>query len=47
MIIKLQNLKGKPKLKIHQNFGNFYDQMKHMRQSNIHTFEEDPFSKNA
>ena len=29
MIIKLQELKGKTKLKFYQNFSKFYDEMKH------------------
>ena len=40
MINKLQQLKGKTKIKFHKNISNFYDNM------NIR-FDDDPFSKNA
>ena len=44
---KLQNLKGKPKLKFHQNISNYYDEMNIRRQDGKFQLEEDPFSKNA
>ena len=47
MINKLQNLKGKTKLKFHQNISNYYDEMNIRRQSNTFQFEEDPLSKNV
>ena len=40
MINKLQQLKGKTKLKVYQNISNYYDS-KNIR------FDEDPFAKNA
>ena len=40
MINKLQQLKGKTKLKFYKNINNYYDNM------NIR-FDEDPFAKNA
>ena len=40
MIDKLQQLKGKTKLKFFKNISNYYDNM------NI-KFDEDPFAKNA
>ena len=40
MIDKLQQLKGKTKLKFYKNISNYYDNM------NIR-FDEDPFAKNA
>ena len=40
MIKKLQELKGKTKLKFYKNLSNYYDNM------NIR-FDEDPFAKNA
>ena len=40
MINKVQELKGKTKLKIYKNIGNYYDNM------NIR-FDEGPFAKNA
>ena len=40
MINKLQQLKGKTKLKFHKNISNYYDNM------NI-KMDEDPFAKNA
>ena len=45
MIIKLQELKGKTKLKFYQNTSNHYDEMKIRRQSGNYQFAEDPFSK--
>ena len=41
MISKLERLKGKTKLKTHQDFSNFYDDMNHIRQSANLFFEED------
>ena len=43
MINKLQQLKGKIKLKFYKNISNYYDEMKH---KNFQT-QQDPFSKNA
>ena len=40
MIIKVQHLKGKTKLKLYRNISNYYDNMK-IR------MDEDPFAKNA
>ena len=42
MIIKLQSLKGKTKLKFYRNISKYYDEKKH---ENFHT-QEDPFAKN-
>ena len=44
MIIKLQSLKGKTKLKLYKNIGNYYKEMKN---KNFQTYDRDPFSKNA
>ena len=46
MSIKLKN-NGKTKLKVYQNFSNYYDEMNYLRQSGDFPFEVDPFSKNA
>ena len=43
MIIKLQQLKGKSKLKFYKNLHNYYTEMKN---KNFQT-QEDPFAKNA
>ena len=43
MINKIQQLKGKTKLKLYKNIGNFYNEMKN---KNFQT-QEDPFSRNA
>ena len=43
MIIKLQELKGKTKLKFYKNISKFYNEMK---KKNFQS-QEDPFSKNA
>ena len=43
MIDKLQQLKGKTKLKFYENICNYYNEMKHR---NFQT-QEDPFSRNA
>ena len=43
MIIKLQQLKGKSKLKFHKNIINYYKEMKKI---NFHT-QQDTFAKNA
>ena len=43
MIDKLQQLKGKTKLKFYKNMGNYYDEMKH---KNVQT-QENIFAKNA
>ena len=45
MTDELQSLKGKTKLKHHQDISNFYEQMKYFRQSGNFDFEEDLFSK--
>ena len=47
MIDKLQSLKGKTKLKFHQNISIYYVEMAYRRRSNAFQFEEDPSSKNA
>ena len=44
MIIKLQELKGKTKLKFYKNKNNYYTEMKNR---NFQTQDQDPFSKNA
>ena len=44
MIDKLQNLKGKTKLKFYKNISNYYEEMKN---KNFQTHHEDPFAKNA
>ena len=41
---KLQELKGKTKLKFFKNINNYYNEMKN---KNFQTHHEDPFSKNA
>ena len=43
MIIKLQSLKGKTKLKFYKNISNYYKEMKNRNFQS----QEDPFSKNA
>ena len=43
MIIKLQSLKGKTKLKFYKNISNYY----HGMNNKNFRFEEDPFAKNA
>ena len=40
MVIELQELKGKTKLKFYKNVGNYYDKMKI-------GMDDDPFAKNA
>ena len=42
MIEKLQQIKGKTKLKLYKNVSNYYIEMK-----NFQTHHEDPFSRNA
>ena len=44
MINKLQELKGKTKLKFYKNISNYYTEMKN---KNFQTHHEDPFSRNA
>ena len=44
MIDKLQQLKGKTKLKFYKNISNYYQEMKN---KNFQTHHEDPSSKNA
>ena len=44
MINKLQELKGKTKLKFYKNINNYYIEMKH---KNFQTNNHDPFAKNA
>ena len=46
LIDKLQNLRGKTKLKFYQNISNFHDERDIRRQSGKFQFIEDPFSKN-
>ena len=43
MIIKLQQLKGKTKLKFYKNISNYYHEVKN---KNFHT-QQDPFAKNV
>ena len=43
---KIQNLKGKTKLKFCQNISNFYGEMNYRRQCGCFEFEEDPFAEN-
>ena len=45
MINKLENLKGKTKLKFYQNISNYYDEMNFRRQKGNFQFEEETFSK--
>ena len=47
MIIKIQSLKGKIKLKFHQDFSFFYGGSDERRQNGNFLFEEDAFSRNA
>ena len=47
MIVNLQRLKGKTKLKVEQNIGNCYDEIEYRRQSGSFQFEEDVLSKGA
>ena len=44
MVEKLQQLKGKTKLKFHKNINNYYIEMKN---KNFQTNNQDPFSRNA
>ena len=44
MINKLQQLKGKTKLKIYKNIKNYYTEMKN---KNFQTQDQDPFARNA
>ena len=44
MINKLQQLKGKSKLKFYKNISNYYKEMKNR---NFQTQDQDPFSRNA
>ena len=44
MIDKLQQLKGKTKLKFYENINNYYTEMKN---KNFQTNQQDPFSKIA
>ena len=44
MINKLQELKGKTKLKFYKNISNYYTERKN---KNYQTFHDDPFSRNA
>ena len=44
MINKLQELKGKTKLKFYKNVSNYYNEMK---DKNFQTHHEDPFAKNS
>ena len=47
MIIKLEEMKGKRKLKFYQKLSNYYDEMNYGRQKNYFQFEDDPFGKDA
>ena len=47
MIKKIQNLKGKIKIKFYENISNHYDEMIYSRQIGNFQFEEDPFSEDA
>ena len=47
MIDKSQELKGKSKLKFHQNFSKYYDELNYRRQSGYFQFQENPFAKNV
>ena len=47
MINKLQQLKGKAKLKLYKNISNYYNEMNIRRQTGTFQFEEDHFSKNV
>ena len=44
---KLQNLKGKTKLKFYKNISNYYEEMNIIWQNDTFQFEGDPFSKNV
>ena len=44
MINKLQQLKGKSKLKFYKNISDYYIEMKN---KNFQTYDQDPFSRNA
>ena len=44
IINKLQQIKGKTKLKFYKEIGNYYIQMKN---KNFQTYQQDPFAKNA
>ena len=44
LIDKLQQLKGKTKLKFYKNIGNYYIELK---QKNFQTYQQDTFAKNA
>ena len=45
MIVKLQELKSKTKLKSYQNISNYYAEMGYRSRSNTFQFDEDPFIK--
>ena len=47
MIDKLQQLKGKTKLKVKQFLSNYYDEMNQTRQSTTFKFEVHQFANNA
>ena len=47
MINKIQQLKGKTKLKFYKIISNYYEEMNIRRQSDTFQFEQDPFSKNV
>ena len=47
MVNKLQELKGKPKLKIYKNISKYYDEMNIRMQSGSFQFQEDCSSKNV
>ena len=47
MIVKLQQLNIKTKLKVYQNSSNYYVKMKYRKQSGFFQFEKGRFAKNA
>ena len=47
MIIKLQLIKGKTKLKLYKTIRNYYDEMNHIKQSGTFQNEEDLSTKNV
>ena len=46
-IDKLQSLKGKVKMQVHQDINSFFDGLKKRRKCRKNQFEEDSFRKNA
>ena len=47
LISKLQNLKGKSKMKAYKNINKYYDEMNYSWQKGYFQFEETTFSKGA